>query len=141
MPAPSSRRFPLGTDALGRDRLSRLVYGTRVSLALAPAAAGSFRVRPRQLLGGVAGWAGGFAEVAVMALAADLFLSLPWMFLLLMVRAWLPLNVFRPAVSVAITFALLGALAMEPAPARVVRAAVRKLKGIRFHAGGRCARD
>ena len=37
--APPSRRFPLGTDALGRDRLSRLLYGTRVSLLLAPAAA------------------------------------------------------------------------------------------------------
>ena len=37
--APPSARFPLGTDALGRDRMARLLYGTRVSLALAPAAA------------------------------------------------------------------------------------------------------
>src|SRR5208282_763029 len=36
--APSSAH-PLGTDALGRDSLSRLLYGTRVSLLLAPAAA------------------------------------------------------------------------------------------------------
>lgn len=126
--AAPSAKFPLGTDALGRDRLSRLVYGTRVSLTLAPAAAG-FSCAAAALLGGVAGWAGGFAELAVMALA-DLFLSLPWMFLLLMVRAWLPLNV-SPAVSVAITFALLGALGWA-APARVVRAAVRKLKDSDF---------
>ena len=32
--APVSRQFPLGTDELGRDRLSRLLYGTRVSLSL-----------------------------------------------------------------------------------------------------------
>src|SRR5258706_2058610 len=37
--ARPSSQFPLGTDALGRDRLSRLLYGTRVSLLLAPAAA------------------------------------------------------------------------------------------------------
>ena len=126
--AAPSAKFPLGTDALGRDRLSRLVYGTRVSLSLAPAAAG-FSCAAAALLGGVAGWAGGFAEIAIMA-AADLFLSLPWMFLLLLVRAWLPLNV--PAgVSVAITFALLGALGWA-APARVVRAAVRKLRNSDF---------
>jgi peptide/nickel transport system permease protein len=126
--AAPSAKFPLGTDALGRDRLSRLVYGTRVSLSLAPAAAG-FSCAAAALLGGVAGWAGGFAEIAIMA-AADLFLSLPWMFLLLLVRAWLPLNV--PAgVSVAITFALLGVLGWA-APARVVRAAVRKLRNSDF---------
>src|SRR5579883_241280 len=37
--AGASRQFPLGTDALGRDRLSRMLYGGRVSLACAPAAA------------------------------------------------------------------------------------------------------
>ena len=122
--AAPSAKFPLGTDALGRDRLSRLVYGTRISLLLAPAAA-VFSCAIAALLGGVAGWAGGFAEVAIMS-TADLFLSLPWMFLLLMVRAWLPLNV-SPIASIGITFALLGALGWA-APARVVRIAVRKLK-------------
>jgi peptide/nickel transport system permease protein len=125
--APSSR-FPLGTDALGRDRLARLVYGTRVSLSLAPAAA-AFSCAGAAFLGSTAGWAGGFADLAIMS-AADLFLSLPWMFLLLMVRAWLPLNV-SPAISVAITFALLGALGWA-APAKVIRAAVRKLRSSEF---------
>src|ERR1700691_2261382 len=37
--APASRQFPMGTDDLGRDRLSRLLYATRVSILLAPAAA------------------------------------------------------------------------------------------------------
>ncbi len=37
--APASRRFPMGTDDLGRDRFSRLLYATRVSALLAPAAA------------------------------------------------------------------------------------------------------
>ena len=37
--SPPTRAHLLGTDALGRDRLARTLYGTRVSLLLAPAAA------------------------------------------------------------------------------------------------------
>jgi peptide/nickel transport system permease protein len=119
--AGPSRQFPLGTDDLGRDRFSRLVYGTRVSLLLATAAA-TFSCLVAAFLGGIAGL--GVADNLILG-AADLFLSLPWLFLLLMVRAFLPLNV-SPLVSVTITFLLLGALGWA-APARVVRAAVRKL--------------
>lgn len=122
--AAPSAKFPLGTDALGRDRLARLAYGTRVSLMLAPAAA-LFSCVAAALLGGMAGWAGGFLETTIIS-AADLFLSLPWLFLLLIVRAALPLNV-SPVASVTITFALLGALGWA-GPARVVRAAVRGIR-------------
>ena len=109
--APSTRQW-LGTDDLGRDRLSRLLYGTRVSLLLAPAAAllASFL---GLVIGGLSGFMGGWVERAVMS-ATDLFLSLPWLFLLLTVRAVLPLNV-SPLLSVAITFSLLGCLAGGPA--------------------------
>jgi peptide/nickel transport system permease protein len=111
--ASPSRRFPLGTDDLGRDRLSRLIYGTR-SAVLSCAAATA--------LGGAAGF--GVADKFILG-AADLSLSLPWLFLLLMVRAFLPLNV-SPMLSVTITFLLLGVLGWA-GPAKVVRAAVRKL--------------
>jgi ABC-type dipeptide/oligopeptide/nickel transport system permease subunit len=124
--ARPSRQFPLGTDDLGRDRLSRLLYGTRVSLFLATAAA-ALSCAVAALLGGVAGL--GIADKTILA-AADLFLSLPWLFLLLTVRACLPLDV-SPSVSVTITFLLLGLLGWA-APARVVRAAVRKLAGSDF---------
>lgn len=119
--AAPSRQFPLGTDDLGRDRLSRLIYGTRVSLLLATAAA-ALSCLAAAMLGGIAGF--GFADKIILGIA-DLFLSLPWLFLLLMVRAFLPLNV-SPILSVTITFLLLGALGWA-APAKVVRAAVRKL--------------
>lgn len=122
--APPSARFPLGTDALGRDRLSRLMYGTRVSLLLAPAAA-LLTCLEAALLGAIAGLAGGWVD-RIIESAADLFLSLPWLFLLITVRACLPLNI-SPAASVTITFLLLGALGWA-APARVVRAAVQNLK-------------
>jgi len=83
--ARPSRQFPLGTDDLGRDRLSRLIYGTRVSLLLATAAALLSCVMAAAL-GGVAGLAGGITDKVILGVA-DLFLSLPWLFLLLMVRA------------------------------------------------------
>lgn len=120
--APSSRHL-LGTDDLGRDRLSRLIYGTRVSLLLAPAAA-LLSTLFAALIGGAAGFAGGWIETCVMA-ATDLFLSLPWLFLLITVRALLPLNV-APMASVAITFALLGCLGWAAA-ARVICADARTL--------------
>lgn len=122
--AAPSRQFPLGTDDLGRDRLSRLLHGARVSLVMAPTAAlGATLIAA--LIGIGAGLAGGWIEKTVM-LAADLFLSLPWMFLLLSMRAVLPLNT-SPMASLAITFALLSVLGWA-GPSRVVRAAVNAVR-------------
>ena len=67
---------------------------------------------------------GGWLQRCVMA-ATDLFLSLPWLFLLITVRALLPLNV-SPQVSVMITFTLLGCLGWAGA-ARVICADARAL--------------
>lgn len=119
-----SRQFPLGTDELGRDRFSRLLYGTRVSLLLAPAAA-LLATSIAVLLGSVAGYAGGNIERALLAVT-DLFASVPWLFLLFTVRALLPLNV-SPYTSVGITFALLGLLGWTSG-ARVIRAAASTVK-------------
>lgn len=118
--APSHQHL-LGTDDLGRDRFSRVLYGTRVSLLLAPAAA-LFASLLAALIGGTAGFLGGWVERCVMA-ATDLFLSLPWLFLIITVRAILPLNV-SPTISVVITFALLGCLGWAGA-ARVICADAR----------------
>lgn len=117
---PPSSQFLLGTDELGRDRLSRLLYGSRVSLLLAPAAA-LVSTLIALCLGLAAGHFGGWIDNAILE-ATDLFCSVPWLFLLLAVRAMLPLNV-QPMTSVAITFALLGFLGWASG-VRVVRAAV-----------------
>ncbi len=123
-----SRRHLLGTDDLGRDRFSRLLYGTRVSLLLAPAAA-VLSTFLAALLGGLAGFKGGKVEQLLMAMT-DLFLSLPWLFLLITVRAALPLNV-SPGASVLITFALLGCLGWAGA-ARVICTSARSMTNAEF---------
>ena len=121
--APPSAQFPLGTDELGRDRFARLLYGTRVSLLLAPAAA-LLSTLIAALIGGLAGYLGGRRERLISS-GIDLFLSLPWLFLLLTVRALLPLNT-SPVMSVTITFLLLGCLGWAT-PARIIRAGTRTL--------------
>src|SRR5271167_754802 len=121
--AAPSRQHLLGTDDLGRDRFSRVLYGTRVSLLLAPAAA-LLSSLMAAFIGGIAGFAGGRVERCVMA-GTDLFLSLPWLYLLITVRALLPLNL-SPMVSVWITFAMLGCLGWAGA-ARIICADARAL--------------
>ena len=123
-----SRAHWLGTDQLGRDRLTRILYGTRVSLLLAPAAALLATVLAA-LIGGVAGYLGGaWQRLATMVI--DLVLSLPWLFLLITVRALLPLNV-SPMTSVIVTFALLGMLGWA-ASARVLCAGAAAVRNSDF---------
>ena len=125
---PPSHRFLLGTDELGRDRFSRLLFGIRISLLLAPVAA-LLSTFLSAVLGGLGAYLGGIWD-KLTTFAIDLFLSLPWLFLLLTVRALLPLNV--PAVtSVVVTFTLLGLLGWAAA-ARVVHAHVRVLRDSDF---------
>ena len=126
--APSanpSREFPLGTDELGRDSFARLLYASLVSLSLAPAAA-ALATLVGAAVGVSAGYLGGWADICL-ARVIDLFLSVPWLFLLMSVRAAMPLNV-GPLESVTITFLLLGLLGWA-APARVLRATAKDIKG------------
>ena len=125
---PPSRQYLLGTDDLGRDRLSRLLYGMRVSLLLAPAAA-LISTFLAAVIGGAGAYLGGAYDRGS-KIVIDLFLSLPWLFLLLTVRALLPLDI--PAMtSVVVTFALLGLLGWA-ASARIVAAAVRSIRDSEF---------
>ena len=125
--APSRAHF-LGTDDIGRDRFARVLYGTRISLLLAPAAA-LLSTLMAALVGGLAGYLGGAWARSAMAVT-DLFLSLPWLFLLITVRALMPLNV-SPLVSVLVTFLILGLLGWTSA-ARVLCATAGSLRNSDF---------
>jgi len=126
--SPPSPQFLLGTDELGRDRFSRLLFATRISLLLAPAAAALSTVLAA-VIGTVAGFVGGTLQKLTTA-AIDVFLAVPWLFLLITVRAMLPLNL-APLPSVLVTFALLGALGWATT-ARVVCAGVAGINSSQF---------
>jgi ABC-type dipeptide/oligopeptide/nickel transport system permease subunit len=136
---PPSRTFPLGTDELGRDRFSRLLQGSRISLFCAPVAA-LIATAIATSVGLIAGYLGGWVDT-VLTSVTDLCLSLPWFFALLTLRALLPLNV-SSWVSLAATFILLAAVGW-PSCARVVRAgtAAMRSSGSILHARACGCRD
>jgi peptide/nickel transport system permease protein len=83
---PSVKHW-LGTDQIGRDVLSRLLYGSRISLAVGFVSMG-IAVLIGILLGAMAGYHGGIVDAFVMRLV-DLMLVFPRFFLLLAVLAFL----------------------------------------------------
>jgi peptide/nickel transport system permease protein len=82
-----SRSHPLGTDQLGRDVLSRMLHGGRVSLAVGFVSVG-IATAIGIVLGAVAGYNGGTVDALIMRLV-DLMLVFPRFFLLLAVLAFL----------------------------------------------------
>ncbi len=84
---PPCDAFPLGTDQLGRDVLSRLLYGGRVSLWVGFVAVG-ISVSIGLLLGLVSGYFGGLVDEIVMR-GVDVMLCFPSFFLILAVIAFL----------------------------------------------------
>ena len=116
--------FLFGTDGYGRDIFSRVLFGGRISV-LAALLATLLSVGIGAVLGAVAGHFGGAADAIVMR-GAELVLALPWIYLLLAIRAFLPLHI--PAMQ---TFLLISGVvgAMGWArPARLIRGVVLSAK-------------
>ena len=84
----SHRVFVLGTDALGRDYFSRLLYGGQLSLTAGLLAA-VLALATALVLGAAAGY-GGRALDGVIMWTGDVFLSLPWIYMLLAARSVSP---------------------------------------------------
>jgi peptide/nickel transport system permease protein len=119
-----ARIFLFGTDDFGRDQFSRFLYGGQISLFAGTLGAGICLVLGT-VLGTLSGFYGRWLDAVVMR-GAELFMALPWLYLLLAVRAILPLRI-----STAETFLLLVAvigLVGWARPARLLRGVVLSAK-------------
>jgi peptide/nickel transport system permease protein len=116
----NARLFLIGADEFGRDELSRFIYGGRTSL-FAGILATVISLFIGSALGGLAGYYGSWADDIIMR-AVDMFLTVPWLYLLLFVRAFLPLRT-DPATVFLLLIAVLGVLGWAR-PARLIRGVV-----------------
>jgi len=98
---PPSLKHPLGTDLLGRDVLSRMIYGARVSLEVSFVAVGLSLIIGI-FLGALAGYFGGIIDQAISRLI-DVMLCFPTIFLILAVIAYLEPSLLNIMVVIGLT--------------------------------------
>ena len=115
----SSSTYLLGTDQLGRDFMSRLIYGARHS-ALVSFSATTLSLLVSLLLGGVAGFVGGKFDLGVQRFV-DAWMSFPGLLLLLTVMSIVGQGVLQIIVVLGISYGI--------GNSRIVRSAVIGIKG------------
>ncbi|MEW6612491.1 MAG: ABC transporter permease [Pseudomonadota bacterium] len=98
---PPSLAHPMGTDRLGRDVLSRMIYGARISLSVGLVAVG-LATLIGVLLGAIAGYYRGLTDSFMMRLV-DIMLAIPTFFLILAVIAFLEPSIFNIMVVIGLT--------------------------------------
>ncbi len=114
----------MGTDRYGRDQFSRLLYGGQVSL-FAGLLAALLSLSLGAIVGTISGFYGRWVDDGLMRIA-ELFLALPWLYLLFAVRAFLPLSA-SPASTFFLVVAIIGLVGWVR-PARLVRGVVLSAK-------------
>ncbi|MGD2100435.1 MAG: ABC transporter permease [Desulfobacterales bacterium] len=112
--ATGSSKHVLGTDDLGRDILSRLIYGARVSLLVAVISVG-LAFFFGTLLGCISGYYKGFRDSIIMRFM-DIILAFPYILLAIVVVAYLGPSLQNAMIAIAITYI--------PRFARIVRGSV-----------------
>ena len=124
-----STRFALGTDHLGRDMLSRLIFGARISLIIAAVTLGVGGTLGT-VVGLMSGWKGGWVDELIMRLV-DVFLSVPLILVTLVL-----VSAFGQSLELIIVIL---ALWVWPYFARMIRGEVLQLKTMDYVALARVA--
>ncbi|MGI6783265.1 MAG: ABC transporter permease [Aminivibrio sp.] len=119
---PPSAAHLLGTDEFGRDILSRIIYGSRVSLQVGLVAV-SISLIAGGAIGAVAGYYGGRLDNFLMRVM-DVQLAIPTILLAIVISAALGPGLFNLMVAVGIT--------SIPRFARLMRASVLSIKGMEY---------
>jgi peptide/nickel transport system permease protein len=126
--------YLMGTDNYGRDVLSRVLYGGQISL-FAGLLATLLSLVLGVLLGTLAGFYGGRSDAVIMR-GVELFLALPWLYLLLALRAFLPLHT-EPRQTFLLLIAVIGLVGWAR-PARIIRGVVLSAKERSHLLAARC---
>jgi peptide/nickel transport system permease protein len=127
--APGIAGHILGTDEVGRDLLSRLIFGARISLTVAFFAV-LMEISIGTVLGAISGYYGGWVDFVLMRIT-DVVLSIPLLPLLLVITAIVAGTSNKAALNFAVIVLIIGGLSW-PSVARLVRASFLSLREREF---------
>ena len=119
---PPNRTFPLGTDDLGRDLLSRIIYGPRVSLAVSIGAVG-LGLLHGSFWGMLSGYAGGRTDLIIQRVM-DGVLSIPLLLMAMVIVTALGASLVNVILAMG--------LVLTPTVNRVIRGAVLSVKELPY---------
>lgn len=125
---PPSREHLLGTDHLGRDVLSRLIYGSRTSILVGFLGVG-FSLLLGVPLGAIAGYYGGKVDSIIMRFC-DIFLAIPAILLAIAIVSALGGSTINVMIAVGISY--------TPRFARLIRGSVLSIREEEFIEGAKC---
>src|SRR4051794_27722203 len=127
-PLPPNHTFWLGTDTVGRDMLSRIIWGARISLGIGIVAS-AMTVGLAVLIGGGSGFVGGRIDFLIMRFV-DLMMSVPTFFVILLL-----ISMLKPSPWIVI---LVISIFGWTYPSRVFRAEMLSIKERDFVMAARC---
>lgn len=129
MTSPPTSLHPLGTDSLGRDILSRLLYAGRVSLAIAFLAA-VVQIIIGTILGVIAGYYGGILDAIIMKIS-DVLISMPFLPIFILISDMMATQDIYSYKRIYVVMIIIGMLTW-PGVCRLIRSQVMAMKGREF---------